>query len=165
MKWVIEASSTMQTGGLNDRQAVWLFFFISSSALFNIALSLNASASPALRAFSYSDLTSGDMRRRLPVCMFRESPPLIQHDGRRFRSLRRARDLWAQTSSCEMSHPSVLNITVNINDSLFAICGPSGSSLKGLGRLLCIQFNMIWQKLPSELSRGRAQVSLGNKRV
>lgn len=32
------------------------------------------------------------------------------------------RDLWAQTSSCEMSHPSVLSITVNTNDSLFAIC-------------------------------------------
>lgn len=106
--------------------------------------------------FFYSDLTSGDMRRRLPVCIFRESPSLIQHDDRRFPSSRRARDLWAQTSSCEMSHPSVLNITVNINDSLFAICGPSGSSLKGPGRLLCIQFNMRWQKLPSELSRGRA---------
>lgn len=121
----------------------WCGFFISSSTLFNIVLSCNASASPALRAFFfYSDLTSGDMRRRLPVCIFRESPSLIQHDDRRFPSSRRARDLWAQTSSCEMSHPSVLNITVNINDSLFAICGPSGSSLKGPGRLLCIQFNM-----------------------
>lgn len=33
----------------------------------------------------------------------------------------------AQTSSCEMSHPSVLSVTGNPNDSLFAICDTSHS--------------------------------------
>lgn len=43
------------------------------------------------------------------------------------------RDLWAQTSSCEMSHPSVLSITVNTNDSLFAICDtPLSTVLRSL---------------------------------
>lgn len=46
-------------------------------------------------------------------------------------------DRWAQTSSCEMSHPSVLSIAANTNDSLFAICGtPLSTVLRSLRWLM-----------------------------
>lgn len=97
----------------------------------------------AFRAFR-PDLTPADVRRT-PFLNI----PRVPVTGAAWwatRSLRQAGDPWAQTSSCEMSHPSVLNITVNTNDSLFAICPPSGSSLKGPQRLLCIRANMRRQK-------------------
>lgn len=141
--------------GCKDRQVVWLFTnFLTFQAftLLKIVLLFKTLQFFFFFLFLNPGLTSVDVRHRLPICIFQEHPSLIQHDGWHFPSPRRARDLWAKTSSCEMSHPSVLNITVNTNGSLFAICGPSGSSFKGPGRLLCIQVNMRWQGELFELS-------------
>lgn len=51
---------------------------------------------------------------------------------RNFVSPVRASAVWALTSSCEMSHPSVLNIAPSANVSQFAICA-TGMFLKQPG--------------------------------
>lgn len=130
-------------------------YILPGQHFFNIVLFSKTSAFLAFGVFS--DLISFDMGHRLPVCIFQERPSLIQHDT----FPHHARDLWAQTSSCEMSHPSVLSIPVNTNDSLCAICGPSGSSHKGPGRLLCIQVNMRRKGELFELNHNRILHSLG----
>lgn len=78
------------------------------------------------------------------IAFFWQHHSPIQRDGWNFPSPRRVRDLWAQMPSCEMSHPSVLNFTVNTNVSLFAICRPTCSSCNGPERQWYIRQNSLY---------------------
>lgn len=82
------------------------------------------------------------------------------------------RDLWAQTSSCEMSHPSVLSITVNTNDSLFAICDtPLSTVLRSLPEVSVLTDDRFEQSLVLSCNSGiylhgeQTQMSWNNGRT
>lgn len=125
---------------------------------------------PAIEEASACELRL--FRSGLPTPHLQESGALSSTAPAGCVKLSLTRDLWAQTSSCEMSHPSVLSITVNTNDSLFAICDtPLSTLLRSLPEVSVLTDDRFEQSLVLSCNSGiqrhgeQTQMSWNNGRT